>query len=102
MVALYPVPGYTHICNEQNVGVAKGNNQGIEASIALACTHTLLLNNDIEFEQDFLVKEMYHYSRDNNEAIIVPKIYFLTIPAKYGLPAASSKKYRNSISHRHR
>ena len=72
----FPITGYSHISNSQNLGVAKGNNQGIEQSIARGCTHTLLLNNDIEFEQKFLFEEMYKYATDQQEAIIVPKIYF--------------------------
>ncbi len=37
------------IDNENNVGVAKGNNQGIERALYEKSEYILLLNNDIEF-----------------------------------------------------
>ena len=39
---------------EENCGVAKGNNIGIQKSIEMGCTHTLLLNNDTVVKKDFL------------------------------------------------
>jgi len=36
--------------NNANVGVAKGNNQGIVKAVAEGCTHVLLANNDTAFE----------------------------------------------------
>lgn len=70
------ITNYTHIKNEKNVGVAKGNNQGIELSIKEGSTYTLILNNDIEFTQPNLLSDMLAYAEDNNEPIIIPKIYF--------------------------
>ncbi len=35
--------------NAANLGVAKGNNQGIDLALADGCTHVLLANNDTEF-----------------------------------------------------
>ncbi|MEJ7645954.1 MAG: glycosyltransferase family 2 protein [Chryseolinea sp.] len=72
----YPISGTVHIQNEKNVGVAKGNNQGIELSRADGCSHTLLLNNDIEFQHPQLISKIYEYSVSKNEPIIVPKILF--------------------------
>ena len=94
----FPVANYSHISNSQNLGVAKGNNQGIERSLAQGCTHTLLLNNDIEFEQDFLLKEMYQYATSNNEAIIVPKIYFYDT-RKIWLAGGKFRKNRGTVHH---
>lgn len=37
------------VFNNANVGVAKGNNQGIERALADGCTHVLLANNDTTF-----------------------------------------------------
>jgi GT2 family glycosyltransferase len=71
-----PVSDSTHIRNPNNVGVAKGNNQGIALSIASGSTHTLLLNNDIEFDQRNMLSDIYQYSVAHHESIIVPKIYF--------------------------
>lgn len=38
------------IFNNANLGVAKGNNQGIEMALADGCSHVLLANNDTTFE----------------------------------------------------
>ena len=76
LVAQYNLSNYTHVKNEKNVGVAKGNNQGIELSIKDGSTYTVLLNNDIEFDQPNLLRDMISYAENNNEPIIIPKIYF--------------------------
>jgi len=68
----YPLPGFTHIKNEHNVGAARGNNQGIQAALASSCTHLLLLNNDIVIESPSLLNELMHCS----ESIIVPKLLY--------------------------
>ena len=43
--------GIDAVCvfNDANLGVAKGNNQGIERALADGCTHVLLSNNDTAF-----------------------------------------------------
>jgi len=76
LVTQYKITNYTHIKNDKNVGVAKGNNQGIELSIKDGSAYTLLLNNDIEFDQPTLLADMISYAENNNEPIIIPKIYF--------------------------
>lgn len=72
----YAVPSLIHIRNKKNVGVAAANNQGIEISRYAGCTHTLLLNNDIEFDQPALISSMLNCAIKNNERLIVPKIYY--------------------------
>jgi GT2 family glycosyltransferase len=42
------------IANADNVGVALGNNQGIEAALADGCEWVLLLNNDTKFPADLI------------------------------------------------
>src|SRR5215469_6290677 len=37
------------IANQQNIGVAAGNNQGIRAALNSGCEYVLLLNNDVVF-----------------------------------------------------
>ena len=66
----------TLIKNTDNVGVAKGNNQGIELSLKNNCDYVLLLNNDIEFDDPGLISKMLSIARNRNEKLIVPKIYF--------------------------
>ena len=40
--------------NDANVGIAAGNNQGIDLALADGCTHVLLANNDTEFGAETL------------------------------------------------
>jgi GT2 family glycosyltransferase len=70
----YNVPS-VFIYNNANLGVAKGNNQGIEKSLESACDYILLLNNDIEFDSSS-IKDMVDYAQNHDESIIVPKIYY--------------------------
>lgn len=72
----YPVTAYRHIKTGGNTGVAAGNNTGIRRSLEDGCTHVLLLNNDIEFEQAELFSRLCTLAEEKGEAIIVPKIYY--------------------------
>ena len=63
------------INNNANLGVAKGNNQGIQESLKDDCEYVLLLNNDIEFAQD-TIKDLVEYTVKNDVSIIVPKIHY--------------------------
>jgi GT2 family glycosyltransferase len=63
------------INNRANLGVAKGNNQGIYKALESECDYVLLLNNDIEFNED-TIRLMVEYAQDKGESIIVPKIYY--------------------------
>lgn len=76
LMTKYGISNITHVRNEENVGVAKGNNQGIALSRAAGTTHTLLLNNDIEFSQVDLLQGLMGRSIDQGEPLIVPKILF--------------------------
>lgn len=59
------------IFNEENLGVAQGNNIGIKKSIELCCDYTLLLNNDTEVDMQFL-----RLLIESDEDVAVPKIYY--------------------------
>ena len=74
-LAAHPVSAYQHIKNTDNVGVAKGNNIGIEAALKDGCTHVLILNNDIEIEQETAFSSQL-LLMEKGEKIIVPKIYY--------------------------
>ena len=63
------------INNNDNFGVAKGNNQGIKKALEDDCDYVLLLNNDIEFNEN-TISVMINYAIKNNESILVPKIYY--------------------------
>lgn len=72
----YQLNNVIFIKNKQNIGVAAANNQGIYAAINAECDYVLLLNNDIEFDNKFLLEELVNKSVKNNELIIVPKITY--------------------------
>lgn len=74
-LAAHPIAAYKHIKNTDNVGVAKGNNIGIEAALKDSCTHVLILNNDIEIEQETAFASQL-LLMEKGEMIIVPKIYY--------------------------
>lgn len=63
------------IANKDNVGVAEGNNQGIQASIDLAYSHVLLINNDTAFDPS-LISELIKGLKEYNCDMIVPKIMY--------------------------
>lgn len=68
------------ISNKDNVGVAKGNNQGISASIIDGCSHVLLINNDTVFGNQLvtgLLLELENYQCD----LIAPKIMYHDKPS---------------------
>lgn len=67
------------IANNENVGIAKGNNQGISAALADGCASVLLLNNDVSFGPD-LISELAKGLADHSCSMAVPLIYFHHLP----------------------
>lgn len=65
-----------HMVQPGNIGVAAGNNAGIRAALDDGCTHILLLNNDIESDQEFLLQYILEKSEQGKADIIVPKILY--------------------------
>lgn len=76
LMVRYPIVKWTHIKNNENVGVAKGNNQGIELAMKNGYPYTLLLNNDIEFDDPDAIFKLQQTAQLHNESIIIPKILF--------------------------
>lgn len=76
LIEQYGMKNVTLIKNADNVGVAKGNNQGIELALASDCEYVLLLNNDIEFDDPALIRKMLAVATERNQKLLVPKIYF--------------------------
>jgi GT2 family glycosyltransferase len=74
-VSKYPDERIVVIPNQDNVGVAAGNNQGIVDSIKNDCSHVLLINNDTVFDPDLLSNLLAGLS-EYNCPMIVPKIMF--------------------------
>jgi GT2 family glycosyltransferase len=61
--------------NDDNYGVAKGNNQGIEAALNDDCTYILLSNNDIILRSD-TIEKLYLGLKRTKADMAVPKIYY--------------------------
>ena len=61
--------------NNANLGVAKGNNQGIEMALRDHCEYVLLANNDTEFNAGTL-RLLADSLTEPNEAVATPAIYY--------------------------
>lgn len=67
-------PQIHYLLQNENVGVAKGNNIGIRYAIErLDVEYILLINNDIEIEKNNLQELI---NKANNKTVTVPKIYY--------------------------
>ncbi len=64
------------IFNEENLGFAGGNNQGIKLALEGGADYILLLNNDTVVEPDFLSALVEAAQADERCAIAGPLIYF--------------------------
>lgn len=64
------------VFNDANVGVARGNNQGIEMALRDGCDQILLSNNDIEFADPNLIAGMISFGAAKGADAVVPKIYY--------------------------
>jgi GT2 family glycosyltransferase len=71
----YPLTALRHVRSGGNIGVAAGNNLGIDAALTDGCTHVLLLNNDIEFDQPDAFRSLLKADAAG-EALSVPKILY--------------------------
>ena len=72
----FPVSGYNHVKNANNIGVAAGNNLGAKQAFTDGCDYVLLLNNDIEIEQDFVFDKLINLCEKEQKTMVVPKIYY--------------------------
>ncbi len=60
--------------NTENVGVAKGNNQGIAKCLAMGCDYVVLLNNDIVFGPTLL--RQVREALDSGECLVAPRVHY--------------------------
>lgn len=67
------------IANQENVGVAEGNNIGIQAALKEGCELVLLINNDTVFDLD-LFEKLVKGLEENGCDMVVPKILFFDRP----------------------
>lgn len=66
----------TQIFNEENLGFAGGNNQGIRLALKKGADYVLLLNNDTVVEPDFLKKMVEAAEEEETAGIVGPLILF--------------------------
>ncbi len=81
------------IPNAQNLGVAEGNNQGIESALADGCEYILLLNNDVEFGPT-LFSELVNGIEVHGCGLVVPKIYFHDDPMRIWCAGGAFHRWR--------
>lgn len=74
-------PRIVLIKNQENVGVAAGNNQGIIRALEASCDSIILINNDTEFEPH-LVNTLVQTMQDLKCDLIVPKILYHDEPQR--------------------
>lgn len=69
--------GIDAVCvfNNANVGVARGNNQGVEKALVDGCTHVLLANNDTAFTPRTIVR-LLEAMRETGSPAATPKIMY--------------------------
>ena len=61
---------------DQNTGFTGGNNKGMQYAIQQGYTYTLLLNNDVAVERDFLEPLVGALDDNKNMGAVQPLIYF--------------------------
>lgn len=77
----YQRPETIILPNQDNVGIAIGNNQGIRAAVQAGCEYVLLLNNDVAFRPD-LFERLVAGIEAEGSAMAVPLIYYFDPPTR--------------------
>lgn len=65
------------VTNDRNVGLAQGNNQGIDLALQHGCGYVLLLNNDTAFGPEFLA---LMHQQAAGHSVVAPKILYADPP----------------------
>lgn len=76
LAAKWQMANVTFVRNDQNLGVATGNNQGIALALEAGTEYVLLLNNDIVFPDTELFANLIAHADETGKPLIVPKIFF--------------------------
>lgn len=85
------------IQNDDNYGVAKGNNIGIINALQQEFEYVLLCNNDIVLN-DNTILNLYNGLQETNSDIVVPKIFYFDTP-KIWCAGGKFKLLPGSIEH---
>jgi GT2 family glycosyltransferase len=75
LLQCYPVTAHKHLKSGGNIGVAAGNNLGIKQAMADDCDDVVLLNNDIEIVEPFVLSKLVKMAAAG-DALLVPKILY--------------------------
>ena len=67
------------INNQNNLGVARANNQGILRAIEDDCSQILIINNDVEFDSD-LIEKLMKLQKDKDCSLVSPKMMYYNKP----------------------
>lgn len=86
--------------NENNLGVATGNNQGIECAISDGCDFVLLINNDTVFEPTLLSK-MLRVCVEQKVSMVTIKMMFYDEPSKIWYAGGELNKWKG-YKHSHK
>ena len=65
-----------YIDSKANIGVAAGNNLGIQKAIHFKCRQILLSNNDIVLVENDILDKMIYLNLSENKKLITPKILY--------------------------
>ncbi len=84
---------------EENVGVAKGNNIGVKKALEDNCEYVLLANNDIVMEED-CIENLLNGMIAMNVSMAVPKIYYHDTKKMIWAAGGFYKTYRCGTPHR--
>ncbi len=94
----YQDPRIVLIRNQNNVGVAEGNNIGIRAALKDGCHSVLLINNDTVFDSDLLEKLTAGLGEHKCD-MVVPKILFFDEPDKIWCAGGYFNTWRGCGNH---
>jgi len=87
------------VFNNANLGVAKGNNQGIELARKDSCEYVLLSNNDIEFYESELISKLVEEMREKKFSAITPKIYYFGMKKKIWFAGGCFSRLKATTPH---
>lgn len=98
LASKYDFTKFEFISNYRNLGISKGNNQGIEKSLDNEFEYTLLLNNDIYFDE-YCLEKAFIFAQENNIDALVPKIYYAGTK-KIWMAGGTISKFKGITKHR--
>lgn len=91
---------FTFVRNEANVGVAAGNNQGIDFFLRhKKSTYILFLNNDVEFGSTFIDEQVAILKTHDEVKAIAPKIFYYSDPERVWYAGGKISYLKGGVRH---